>query len=113
MEPLKTKATQDNRVRGNLYLMETIVSQIVLPDMVNACRALSTSKLKEFDLIDHLAYSVYRMHDRLDDVGLLHSLRLNAAIPSHNQIRNGTTYDSDRESGVSMLHSPPAPNLRI
>lgn len=63
--------------RGNAHPMDAVVGRILpfedgTPGQgVCPYRAPSTSRLREFEPIDRVAYSVYRMHDRLNDEGLL------------------------------------------
>ena len=69
------KANAGSQSRGNAHPMDAVVARVVSYEtskLISPYRAPSANKRQQFEPIDHLAYSVYRMHDMLDDAGLLH-----------------------------------------
>ena len=72
VKPLEAKAGANPR--GNAHSMDAVIDLIMVSEVgtgVSPYRAPPKSKVDRFEPIDHLAYSVYRMHDRLNDSGLV------------------------------------------
>ncbi|KAF3029589.1 hypothetical protein E8E12_000340 [Didymella heteroderae] len=71
VKPLEAKAGANPR--GNAHSIDAVIDLIMVSEVgtgVSPYRAPPKSKVDRFEPINHLAYSVYRMHDRLNDSGL-------------------------------------------